>query len=287
MTSLFSSDLAIAALAALRQRDEPLALAEIARAVDSPLSAAQKALRLLRDSEVVVADAETRPRYTVSRASVAAVEHLVLAALGLGQHRVLDAALRASAAVEFAARDPDGLLVVTRFDAEIEDEARLEQLLASAGVRARVLHHDDVRDEVEADDGLRARARAASVIVGSIDRSFPDPAHRGSLSSPFLGRLHPDLERPAAAAIARVARDFGLEELRVFGSAVHDDFRLDSDVDVLVRRRRGSRRTIATDMRLRRALEDIFDRDVDVVDAAAVLPNVAARAEREGVTLYG
>jgi hypothetical protein len=287
MTSLFSSDLAIAALAALRQRGGPLALAAIAHAVDSPLSAAQKALRLLRDSGVVVADAKARPRYTVSGASVAAVEHLVLAALGLGQHRVLDAALRASAAVEFAARDPDGLLIVTRFDAEIEDEARLEQLLAIAGVRARVLHHDDVRDEVEADDGLRARARAASVIVGSIDRSFPDPARRGSLSSPFLGRLHPDLKRPAAAAIARVARDFGLEELRVFGSAVHDDFRPDSDVDVLVRRRRGSRRTIGTDMRLRRALEDIFDRDVDVVDAAAVLPNVAARAEREGVTLYG
>ena len=289
MTSLFSSDLAIAALAALRQRGEPLALAEIARAVDSPLSAAQKALRLLCDSGVVVADAETRPRYTVSGASVAAVEHLVLAALGLGQHRALDAALRASAAVEFAARDPDGLLVVTRFDAEIEDEARLEQLLASAGVCARVLHHDDVRDEAEADGGLRARARAraASVIVGSIDRSFPDPARRGSLSSPFLGRLHPDLGRPAAAAIVRVARDFGLEELRVFGSAVHDDFRPDSDIDVLVRRRRGSRRTIGTDMRLRRALEDIFDRDVDVVDAAAVLPNVAARAEREGVTLYG
>ena len=287
MTSLFSSDLAIAALAALRQRGEPLALAEIARAVDSPLSAAQKALRLLCDSGVVVADAETRPRYTVSGASVAAVEHLVLAALGLGQHRALNAALRASAAVEFAARDPDGLLVVTRFDAEIEDEARLEQLLASAGVCARVLHHDDVRDEAEADDGLRARARAASVIVGSIDRSFPDPARRGSLSSPFLGRLHPDLGRPAAAAIVRVARDFGLEELRVFGSAVHDDFRPDSDIDVLVRRRRGSRRTIGTDMRLRRALEDIFDRDVDVVDAAAVLPNVAARAEREGVTLYG
>ena len=287
MASLFSSDLAIGALAALRQRGEPLALAEIARAVDSPLSAAQKALRLLCDSEVVVADAETRPRYTVSGASVAAVEHLVLAALGLGQHRALDAALRASAAVEFAARDPDGLLVVTRFDAEIEDEARLEQLLASAGVCARVLHHDDVRDEAEADDGLRARARAASVIVGSIDRSFPDPARRGSLSSPFLGRLHPDLGRPAAAAIVRVARDFGLEELRVFGSTVHDDFRPDSDIDVLVRRRRGSRRTIGSDMRLRRALEDIFDRDVDVVDAAAVLPNVAARAEREGVTLYG
>jgi len=203
MTSLFSSDIAIAALAALRQRGEPLALAEIARAVDSPLSSAQKALRLLRDSGVVVADTETRPRYTVSGASVAAVEHLVLAALGLGQHRVLDAALRASGAVEFAARDPDGLLVVTRFDADIEDEARLEQLLASAGVRARVLHHDDVRDEVEADGGLRARARATSVIVGSVDRSFPDPGRRGSLSSPFLGRLHPDLERPRRSRASR------------------------------------------------------------------------------------
>lgn len=287
MASLFSSDLAIAALAALRQRGEPLALAEIARAIDSPLSAAQKALQLLRDSQVVVADAETRPRYAVSGASVAAAEQLVLAALSLGQDRVVDAALRASAAVEFAARDPDGLLVVTRFDADIEDEARLEQLLSSAGVRARVLHHDDARDEVAADDGLRARARAASVIVGRFDRSFPDPAHRGSLSSPFLGHLHPDLGRPSAAAIERVARDFGLEELRVFGSAVHDDFRADSDVDVLVRRRRGSRRTIGADMRLRRALEDIFNRNVDLVDAATVLPNVAARAGHEGVTLYG
>lgn len=287
MASLFSSDLAIAALAALRQRGEPLALAEIARAIDSPLSAAQKAVRLLRDAGVVVTDAETRPRYRISGASGAAIEHLIVAALGLGRHRVLDAALRASAAVEFAARDLDGLLVVTCFDAEVEDEARLEQLLASAGVPARVLHHDDVRDEAGTDGALRARARAASVIVGSIPRSFPDPARRGSLSSPFLGRLHPDLERPAAAAIARVARDFGLAELRVFGSAVHGDFRPDSDVDILVRRRRGSRRTIETDMRLRRALEDLFDRDVDVVDASVVLPHVATRAAREGVSLYG
>jgi predicted nucleotidyltransferase len=75
--------------------------------------------------------------------------------------------------------------------------------------------------------------------------------------------------------------------MRVFGSAVHADFRPDSDIDVMVRRRRGVRRTLEDELALRRELEDLLGRDVDVVDASVVRDRIRSKAEAEGVVLYG
>jgi predicted nucleotidyltransferase len=68
---------------------------------------------------------------------------------------------------------------------------------------------------------------------------------------------------------------------------VHADFRPGSDIDVMVRRRPGVQRTLADELDLRRALEDLLGRDVDLVDAALLREQVRERAQSEGVVLYG
>jgi hypothetical protein len=87
--------------------------------------------------------------------------------------------------------------------------------------------------------------------------------------------------------MARIARRFGLAELRVFGSAVHADFRPDSDIDVMVRRKQGVLRTLEADLSLRRELEALLGRDVDVCDANVLREAIREKAESEGVVLYG
>ena len=53
--------------------------------------------------------------------------------------------------------------------------------------------------------------------------------------------------------------------LALFGSALRDDFRPDSDVDVLVEFEPGTQVTFFTLSRLQRELESIFSRPVDFV----------------------
>jgi uncharacterized protein len=203
----------------------------------------------------------------------------------LSGERLLAAALRANPAVEFAAQDAAGLLPVTRWDAEPRDEVRLDRMLERLDLVIQHLSHDEVRERLLHDGSLRKRARHGHVAVGSVERSFPDPFRHGSSDAPLLGQLHPAVHRPSRSALARIARRFGLQEMRVFGSAVHADFRPDSDIDVMVRPRPGVRRTLEDELALRRELEDLLGRDVDVVDASVVRAGIRNKAESEGVVL--
>jgi hypothetical protein len=216
-----------------------------------------------------------------------AAKILDVASRGAGGERLLAAAVRASRAVEFAARDDAGLLLVVRWDAEPSDEVLLDRAIGRTDLEVARLGHDEVRERLRDAPSLRERARHGEVIVGSVDRSFPDPLQHGSSDAPSLGRLHPAISPPSRRALLRIARRFGISEMRVFGSAVHADFRPDSDIDVLVRRKPGVRRTLEDERSLRRALEDLLDRDVDVVDASVVRETIRHKAESEGVVLYG
>lgn len=55
----------------------------------------------------------------------------------------------------------------------------------------------------------------------------------------------------------------------------------------MVRRKRGVRRTLEDELSLRRDLEVLLGRDVDVVDASVVREAIRQRADSEGVVLYG
>ena len=59
-------------------------------------------------------------------------------------------------------------------------------------------------------------------------------------------------------------------ELALFGSLVRDDFRPDSDVDVLVRFDPRARHTLLDMVRMEQELQHIFGREVDLVEREAV-----------------
>jgi len=66
-------------------------------------------------------------------------------------------------------------------------------------------------------------------------------------------------------AVAEFCRQRGIRRLAFFGSVLRDDFRPDSDVDVLVEFEPEARVTMFTLSRLQRELETIFARPVDFV----------------------
>ncbi len=288
MSSIFSSQRAIEVLAALEQREGGMRLTEVAEALVAPVSSAQVALGLLVDDGLVSVGSARPPVYRIARDQAGDVAKILdVAGRRPSSERLLAAALRANTAVEFAGRDAEGLLLVTGWDAEPCDEVLLERMLERLDLAILRLSHDDLRDRLLDDASLRERASHSLVIVGRVDRSFPDPFRHGASDAPFLGDLHPAVRRPSRNALARIARRFGLREMRVFGSAVHADFRPDSDIDVMVRRRQGVGRTLEGELALRRALEDLLGRDVDVVDAMVLRDEVRRKAESAGVVLYG
>ena len=288
MASIFSSRRALEAMAALEQRGDGLRLTEIAEALSAPVSSTQVALGVLVDDGLVSSGTARPPVYRIPADRQADVAKLLdVASRGIGGERLMAAAVRANRAVEFAARDDAGLLLVIRWDAEPPDEVLLARMLGRANVEVARFGHDEVRDRLRDDPALRERAGRSQVLIGSVDRSFPDPLRHGASSAPSLGRLHPTLGRPSRRALTRIARRFGLAEMRVFGSAVHADFRPDSDIDVLVRRNQGVRRTLEDELSLRRALEDLLGREVDVVDASVLRDAIRQEAESDGVVLYG
>lgn len=251
-------------------------------------SSAQGALGLLIHDGLAAVGPARPPLYQIpSDGQDDAVKILDVAARLRGGERLLASALRANPAVEFAALDDDGLLLVIRWDAEPAHEVRLGRMLRRTDLAVARFGHDEVRERLRHSASVRERANHSQLIAGSVDRSFPDQFKHGSPDAPPLGGLHPAVRRPSRSAMTRIARRFKLSEVRVFGSAVHADFRPDSDIDVMVRRKPGVRRTLEDELSLRRDLEDLWGRDVDVVDAAVLRGPFRERAESEGVVLYG
>jgi len=71
-------------------------------------------------------------------------------------------------------------------------------------------------------------------------------------------------------AIGVFCRRWNIREFALFGSALRDDFTDASDIDVLVQFREGTRYTLFDLARMGEELEDIFQRNVDLLDRSAV-----------------
>lgn len=71
-------------------------------------------------------------------------------------------------------------------------------------------------------------------------------------------------------AIGAFCRRWNICEFALFGSALRDDFNDASDMDVLVQFRKGMRYTLFDLARMGEELEDIFQRNVDLLDRRAV-----------------
>jgi len=73
-----------------------------------------------------------------------------------------------------------------------------------------------------------------------------------------------------ADALAQFCQRWGVLELSLFGSVLRDDFRPDSDVDVLVSFAPGSRHSLFDLVSMEEELRTIVGRQVDLVERSAV-----------------
>ncbi len=88
-------------------------------------------------------------------------------------------------------------------------------------------------------------------------------------------------------SIKTICRELSLQRLEVVGSAARDDFKGDSDVDVLVSFR-GDERLFARYFDLKERLEELFERPVDVIEERAIKnPYFRRMIEKDRITLYG
>ena len=71
-------------------------------------------------------------------------------------------------------------------------------------------------------------------------------------------------------AVEHFCRSRGIKELAIFGSALTDDFRPDSDVDVLVVLRDDASWNLFDHIKAERKLAEIFGREVDLVMKNAI-----------------
>jgi hypothetical protein len=70
--------------------------------------------------------------------------------------------------------------------------------------------------------------------------------------------------------VAAFCRRWQIKELAFFGSVLRDDFRPDSDVDVLVRFDPEARHTLFDMVRMQEELKRILGREVDLVERRAI-----------------
>ncbi len=277
---LIASSIALDLIVALTQRRDGARLAELAMAVRAPLSATQSAMRMLLADAVVERDPSRRPRYRLRDAHPASRILVELAARVAPARRALDVVLRANPAVEFAARDSRGYVVVETPLADPRDVLLLEEALQRVADQSAIIRyrHQQLVDALRDDPAPRHRAARMTVLRGALARSFPGDARHGPRR-----RLAPISRR----AIAGIARAHGLRRIRLFGSAARGALREGSDVDVLVEPRQGRRLSLLDLERIEKELEGIFARHVDVLTPAGLREDVRQAAEREATALYG
>lgn len=266
----------------------PLALTELARAVDAPVSSVHRALHGLTAQGAVTSSGSGRQRRYELMPSPTGGHLVGLALATVPLDPALSSTARACSSVEYLARRGHLLVVVFRRHGDLLDEGRALRALArvgeSAGLDIRARDHDEVRRELLVNAGLRTEMLAYTVLVGDTRQTFPDRSQHGVGGRP-LGRLHPALRAPSRRLLQRLARETDVVSLRLFGSSVRTDFRPDSDVDVLLEVRGDVRRTLAARRTVQLALERATGRDVDVVTWAGLRPEVRRTVEREAVSL--
>jgi uncharacterized protein len=82
-----------------------------------------------------------------------------------------------------------------------------------------------------------------------------------------MGRIRIDIPQDRLEAFCRAHR---IRRLSLFGSALRDDFRPDSDVDVLVSFEAGARHSLFDLVTMQDELQVILGREVDLVEREAV-----------------
>lgn len=273
------SALGIRVLTALGQAPGGLRLSAISDAVEAPLTSVDAAVRRLVAADLVQRAADRR----YVRAETAQSD--LLLRFGYGTLEGAAAALRANRLVLYAGRDETGWLLAVRGRHGDPAFTRLLALRGSIEEPMELVEVDALSPSEAAE--YRARAERAETFVGSAARAFPRPAREGQGAGHLLHGLNRALHAPSARRLRVIAHEYGLRRVVAFGSAVRSDFDEESDVDLLVEMRPGRRLGITDLTSLEDRFEDLFERRVEVVTGAGLLPAVASAAEREGVVLVG
>lgn len=88
-------------------------------------------------------------------------------------------------------------------------------------------------------------------------------------------------------AIATFCQKWEVVEFALFGSVMRDDFRPDSDIDVMVRFSADSRRSLFDLVRMRDELAVLFAREVDMVERDQITNPFRRRSiERDLAVVY-
>lgn len=86
--------------------------------------------------------------------------------------------------------------------------------------------------------------------------------------------------------IRDICQRYQVQRLAVFGSVLRDDFRLDSDMDVLVVFDPSDRVTFMTLGKMKRELTEVFKRQVDLVPQEGLKPAIRAAVLSSARELY-
>ena len=86
--------------------------------------------------------------------------------------------------------------------------------------------------------------------------------------------------------IADVCRRYDLQELSVFGSATRGDMQPESDIDILVDFKPGTRIGLVKFASLNEELEGLLGRSVDLVTKSGLKPRVRPHVLREAQRVY-
>ena len=89
-----------------------------------------------------------------------------------------------------------------------------------------------------------------------------------------------------SAKVAAYCRRNGIRTLEVFGSALRDDFRPESDIDLLVEFEPGAEIGLFEHARIARELGDLLGRKVDLVSKKGLKPRIRDEVLAHAEPLY-
>jgi uncharacterized protein len=89
-----------------------------------------------------------------------------------------------------------------------------------------------------------------------------------------------------AEKIVEICRRHGVKKLAVFGSALREDFRADSDVDLLVEFLPDNRMGLFEFIEMQMELEDLLQRKVDLVSVGALKDRMRPGIVNSSQVLY-
>src|SRR5437868_12985290 len=87
----------------------------------------------------------------------------------------------------------------------------------------------------------------------------------------MVANVHPNAQiELRMRQIQEFCLQFGVEEISLFGSVLRDDFRSDSDVDIMLKFKAGYGFTFENTPIIQDELEKIFGRPVDVIEKGRI-----------------